>query len=409
MIDSPRSKGEVQSNSTANNNQNTISDSLNEFAFDLYRELINSSSGENVFLSPYSISSALAMVYLGARKNTKSQMASALHLDVLGNTSNSNNRGIGEEFKKLISGMEQSDNSNLKLNVANRLFTTKTLTLKKKYLREVKSYLNVSVKPLDFLGDGPGSKLFINRWVSTKTSGRINDLISDGMIKSDTKLILVNAIYFKGLWKKSFYLKSTRKQKFHVSREQTASVQMMHLPKEHLNVHISSELDSIVAELQYVGDRCSMFIFVPRDLDGLAKVENLLDAKHLYRILRSVERTKVNLDLPRFTMKKGVNLKQTLMNVGIKDGFSKGRADLSGIEGSRRLSVDEAVHKAFVEVNENGTEAAGATGISILFKSRLRVPEYVLDIKADRPFLFLIVEKTSNVVLFLGRLVDPRR
>lgn len=385
--------------------QNKLASSNNEFAFDLYKKICHRHNDDddgrsNIFLSPASISTALAMVYMGTRGDTKKQMMSSMYLSVY-----KTNEDVNEEFKALLQILNSAQNYTLV--IANRLFGQERHKFKEEFLRDTKTYYKASLEAVDFQHDPDVSRRHINDWVAEKTSQKIKDLLPSGSISSATTLVLVNAIYFKGIWLTQFKRENTRNLPFHLSIVEKSSIEMMKINEGEFNYYNDSHNDCQVLELPYVGHQASMFIILPNNIEGLPRVENVLEADRIDEILKRVRSRKVDLIFPKFVINQGVALKQFLQSMGIEDLFDAGKADLSGIDGSKSLVVTEVMHKAFVEVNEEGTEAAGSTGIEISFKS-IRFPEKIQFI-VDRPFLFFIVERTTGTVLFLGRFIRPPR
>nr|5CE0_A Chain A, Native conserpin with Z-variant (E342K) [synthetic construct]5CE0_B Chain B, Native conserpin with Z-variant (E342K) [synthetic construct] len=358
-----------------------LAEANTDFAFSLYRELAKSSPDKNIFFSPVSISSALAMLSLGAKGDTHTQI-----LEGLGFNSEAD---IHQGFQHLLQTLNRP--KGLQLKTANGLFVDKSLKLLDSFLEDSKKLYQAEAFSVDF--DPEEAKKQINDWVEKQTNGKIKDLLKD--LDSDTVLVLVNAIYFKGKWKKPFDPENTKEEDFHVDEKTTVKVPMMSQKGKFYYYH-DDELSCKVLELPYKGN-ASMLIILP-DEGGLQHLEQSLTPETLSKWLKSLTRRSVELYLPKFKIEGTYDLKEVLSNLGITDLFSPG-ADLSGIT-EEKLYVSKAVHKAVLEVNKEGTEAAAATGVEIVPRSP---PEF----KADRPFLFLIRENKTGSILFMGKVVNP--
>lgn len=384
-----------------------LATSNNEFSCEIYRQVGSAAGpGTNVFMSPFSILIGLGMVHAGARGRTRLQLTKAMHLEKY----HENEKVIGEAFRSLISTVNSPSN-NYTLRTANRLFASETgLQVRGNFRRFTEDYFNADLMAMNFAGAGERSRRAINEWVSDNTGNKIEDLLSEGSIGKDTIMVMVNAIYFKGFWANGFQKKETKEQRFHVSRNEQTTVQMMTRPVTEFNYHESEDLRCQVLELTYVGNEVSMFVFLPRDVEGLPSVESQLNAGSLEEIFRSMESVRVKVTLPKFGEDQGVQLKQFLEEMGMRDMFDKNEADLSGIDGKKGLLVTEAVHRAYIAVDEEGTEAAASTAVVLKTKSAggFEDPHFVV-FTADRPFAYAIVNRATGCVLFLGRFVAPSR
>ena len=258
---------------------------------------------------------------------------------------------------------------------------------------------------VDYITNVEKAREEINNWVEKKTNNKIKDLIPPGVLSSDTRLTLVNAIYFKGLWLEQFKQKETFPGSFFVSQNEEIKVEMMH-QKAEFKYSESEELACQILEMPYIGKKMSMVIFLPKETHGLAKLEGKMTYDKLNESLSSLmyaSLDEVEVFLPKFKLTQQFDLNDVLSKMGAKEMFIPGKADLSGIS-SQSLFVSKVVHKAFVEVNEEGTEAAAATAVGVaLMCMPLPAPIF----KADHPFLFLIRHNESGAILFLGRLVKP--
>lgn len=269
--------------------QNQFAMANNDFAFSLYKAIGKSNAGGNVFLSPASISIGLGMVYAGAAGETKTQMTTAMRL------SNFDSDSVNEEFRGLLDSLAAPEN-NYTLLVANRLFGRKGYEFREEFIRVTEDYYKAALDILDFAGEPGKSRLVINDWVAMKTADRIKDLLPDGSIDDLTALVLVNAIYFKGLWANPFDDSATKQRTFHLSRSGVTSIEMMSMDVKDLGYFNSTRLRSAVLELPYVGGRASMFVFLPSDVEGLDWVENQLDAQTLGEVFDNLRTEKVSYD-----------------------------------------------------------------------------------------------------------------
>ena len=365
-----------------------------KFAMNIYDELRDLANDGNIFFSPLSISLALGMTYAGAKENTKNQMAQVMEFDEAADSDDA----LNEAFQELIDTFNNPD-KNYTLNIANRLFGSKNYQFLTDYLRITEEYYRAALEEMDFVRDSEGSTIYINNWVANQTNQKIKDLIPKGAINSMTALVLVNAIYFKGLWNLPFDAEDTESRTFHAIDGQNVEMDMMHIEGDFQYGEVAS-LDSQVLELPYQGGDVAMGIILPKDRQGLESLEEKLDGSDLNQIMSELVSQNVRVSIPKFKLTQDISLKAILSGMGMEDLFNGGVADLSGMSGQKDLYVTEVVHKAYVDVNEEGTEAAGATGVIVGLTSVREVPMFT----ADHPFLFFIREKPSGSILFLGRL-----
>ena len=361
-----------------------------EFALQLYKRLADVAMfGEKVCFSPFSVYSALANVYAGANRTTKTQMSEALNLDkVVGN--------VHEVLRELFNTVNDPTNK-YTLQVANGMFAKKGLSFLDTYLSS--QCCDTTLKAVDFAGDLDGSRNDINDWAAKKTSQKIKELFEAGAIKTDSVLMVGNAVYFKGVWSIPFDAKHTVSVAFHLSPSRKVLMEMMTLKGKSFRYAANAALDCKIVELPYAGNEVSMYVFLPNAVDGLATLEKALNVDSLTSATSGMSNVNVDVTIPKFKLTGKAKLRSILMSMGMQDLFLADEADLSGIDGRRDLVVSDVVHQAYVDVNEEGT-AAGvhvnpvSAGAPVTFK-------------ADHPFLFLIREKTSGGVLIMGRLKPP--
>lgn len=376
----------------ADDSQKTLAKDNNAFAVDLYRNLAQDEG--NIFFSPYSISVALAMTYMGARGRTAEQMASTLHFSLKGDALH---RSFGALVKKMN---DAGKKGNYRLSVANRLWGQKGYTFLRGFLEGVKKNYDAPLELLDFEKETEKSRVTINTWVEKMTQDRIKDLLQPGVLTQYTKLVLTNAIYFKGDWQTKFKKESTGKEPFYVTAKKKTDVDMMH-QKEDLRYGRSGAVG--VLEIPYKSRELSMVILLPDKKEGLPELQRTLTSKRLEQMCAGLSRREVNLSLPRFKSTSAFVLNKVLTKMGMKDAFT-GDADFSGMNGKKTLFISAAIHKAFVAVDEEGTEAAAAT--AIVMSDEACEPETV-EFRVDHPFMFLIRDTQSGSILFMGRICRP--
>ncbi|XP_027381950.1 serpin B4-like [Bos indicus x Bos taurus] len=387
----------------------SLSEAIIHLAIDLFHQ-IRKSEKENIFYSPFSISSALAMTYLGARGNTASQMQKVLHFsEIAANTKGGATKdpvekpgNVHHHFQKLLTELKKSTDA-YELSVANRLYGEKEFRFLQEYMDNVQKYYLASVESADFISAAEESRKMINSWVESQTNGRIKNLFPQNSLNSSV-LVLVNAVYFKGQWQEEFKKENTVEEKFWLNKGTSKPVQMMK-QTNHFNFVSLEDVQAKILEIPYKGGELSMMVLLPDEVDGLQEVEDQLTAEKLieWTSPQNMGNREVDLYLPRFKVEESYNLVPTLQALGMVDAFRGGVANFSGMNGSRDLAVSKVIHKSFVEVTEEGTEAAAATGVvftrtSLPFRERFR---------CDHPFLFLIKHIKTNSILFCGRVSSP--
>jgi serpin B len=365
------------------------------FALDLYRHLHKGE--ENIFLSPYSVSTALAMTASGARGDTAEQMFSALHFTLVPEQINS----AFDELENHLTAIRKAEG--VELSIANALWSQQGYPFLEDFFKLVKNSYRAELKSVDFKTGYEAVRREINGWVEKQTHEKIKDLIKPGVLDRLTRMVLVNAIYFKGRWASQFEKNATKNSAFWRTKKTPIETPMMHQEQEYNYL----EEDGLqILELPYEGNDLSMVILLPKKTNGLSDLEAGLSSEKLRSWLDGLRKRKINVYLPKFKITSQFSLTHTLMSMGMTDAFQPQAADFSGIDGTRNLYLSAVVHKAFVDVNEEGTEAAAATGAVISVTS---MPESPPVFKADHPFVFLIRENRSGCLLFLGRLLDPEK
>ncbi|NXJ42030.1 ILEU inhibitor, partial [Ciconia maguari] len=381
------------------------------FALDLLRRFNETNPTGNVFFSPVSVSAALAMVLLGARGNTEAQvlkviLAAASSLLLFQTLHFDKVQHIHSRFQTLTMDINRN-NTPYVLRLANRLFGEKSYSFLPDFLTNTQKLHGADLATVDFLQACDEARKEINQWVEEKTEGKIPNLLSEGSVDSMTRLILVNAIYFKGNWAEKFKEANTTDMPFRLNKNERKTVKMMY-QKNKFRFGYIPEVKVRVLELPYDGRELSMIVLLPDDIEddstGLQKLEKQLTLEKLQEWTRPehLYSTDVHVRLPKFRLEESYDLKSDLAAMGLLDVFDSGKADLSGMSGARDLFLSKIVHKAFVEVNEEGTEAAAATaGIAML----CMVMEE--DFNADHPFLFFIRHNSTKSILFFGRYTSP--
>jgi serpin B len=372
-----------------------VAGGCNRFAFDLYARLKGAEG--NLFLSPYSISTALAMTSAGARGETAEQMAQVLFLPASGAAVHAAYGALQNDLNTAGAG------GAFELAVANRLWGQKGYEFLSDFLALVEKNYGAGLEQVDFAADTEGSRKTINAWVERQTRDKIKDLIKPGVLDAMTRLVLTNAIYFKGKWANEFDKKLTRDEDFFLTPEKKVTAPLMHQTK-HFSYFDGGDFQ--VLGLPYQGDRLAMVVLLPKAKDGLAALEASLSAEKLAEWIGKMRRREVQVALPRFKTTAEFGLKDTLVVMGMADAFDPAKADLSGMNGKRDLFISAVVHKAFVDVNEEGTEAAAATAVVTRAGNGGGPPPVF---RADHPFLFLIRDTRSGAILFLGRILDPTK
>ncbi|XP_022098745.1 leukocyte elastase inhibitor-like [Acanthaster planci] len=375
----------------------------NAFASGLFRMLAGKGSSQNIFFSPMSISTALAMTFLGAQGETASQMKQTLHFHLLEESL------LHQSFADL-SALIYRANAPYTLRAANRLFGHKGLAIVPAFAEGSKKHYGANIETLDFIGDAEGSRQLINSWVEKQTENRIKDLLAAGSIDALTRLVLVNAIYFKGDWVSKFEVSDTSPEKFHISANEDISVPMMHKDGK-FNYARDDSVRSSILELPYIKKEVSMFIVLPDQVNGLADVQKKLSQEKIEEWVTEARRMRdsptVIVSLPKFSLEQNFVLNDVLREMGMVDPFRAGKADFSGMTGDKDLFISQVIHKAFLDVNEEGSEAAAATAVVMAPGCALSMMK-PLEFKADHPFLIFIYDNKSQAVLFMGQLCRPK-
>ncbi len=374
-----------------------IANGNNQFAFDLYHRLQTKKG--NLFFSPNSISTALAMTYGGAKADTAKQMAAVLHFDLPQNQ-------LQQAFSELRQQLSAND-KDTELRTANRLWGQSGYKFLPAYLQLTKNQYGAELGQVDFKNKTEAARQEINAWVSDETKGKIEDLLQPGILSPQTRLVLTNAIYFKGKWGSPFGKKSTKNLPFTVSADTKPDVPTMTQTRV---FGYGTNDDLQMLDLSYGGNKLSMLVLLPNEVDGLESLEGELSEPNLEKWTSSLSRKSVEVYLPKFKLTSELSLGDTLKSMGMIAAFEPG-ADFSGMDGKKDLSLSAVVHKAYVDVNEEGTEAAAATGVigKVMAEAHPKKPEPPPVFRADHPFVFLIRDTETGSILFMGRVARPAK
>ncbi|OLE40274.1 MAG: hypothetical protein AUG16_04860 [Thaumarchaeota archaeon 13_1_20CM_2_39_20] len=366
----------------------------NTFAFFLLSNIAQNDTG-NIFFSPYSISDAFSMAYEGARGNTESEIQS-----VFGFADRETQR---ESIKELDSKINSPD-ANYTLNIANALWVQKNYPILKEYSDSLQKYYSAKAENLDFEGNPDGSRVVINKWVENKTAQKIKDLLAEGSITGFTRVVLTDAVYFKGTWFTKFDESQTRDADFSVSKNDVTKVPMMHVETGFKYL----EDDNLkILDMPYNGGKLSMMIILPKD-NYSNNLISLLSSDKLNQWKKNLAVKEVSVHMPKFMLHTKYKLNENLAEMGMPSAFDWALADFSGITGYKDLYIDGVYHKAFVDVNEKGTEAAAATAIvdnTVMCGGTCGVQP--IEFNADHPFVFLIYDNDNGLILFMGEVVNP--
>jgi serpin B len=365
----------------------------NQFALDIYRRLSSKQqTGDNVLISPLSISTAMGMAFAGACGRTAEQMAAVLGFNLPSDR-------LHPAFGELIDDLDAT-REGYQLSIANRLFAQEGFEFNPQFLNVASQHYQAPVEMLDYVNKTEESRQRINAWVEEKTNDRIHDLLSEGSVSSDTRLVLTNAIYFNGQWKSKFKEENTHTAQFHAADGTVLTTSMM----QQTHSFLYGEFDGYKAlEMPYAGDDLSLVVFLPDSADGIEAFEASLTSELIDSTLAGMDQQKVSVFLPKFKFEASFSLGLTLQDMGMTDAFLD--PDFSGMSDAN-LAVSDVLHKAFIEVNEAGTEAAAATAV-IFEPTSIGIYNPPATFRADHPFLFALRDTYSGSLMFMGRVSNP--
>jgi len=380
-------------------NITSFNDAVNQFCFDFFKKLADDENNSpNIFYSPYSVFTALAMTYEGARNNTAVEMGNVLHIK-------QDNESFHEYMQSLYNHLNYNDEYNI--STANALWPDVGFTMLDKYVNIIKTYYGGNASEVEYANPEEAARV-INEWVENQTNNLIKDLVPpDAIDPILTKLILTNAIYFKGTWQIQFDKENTTDREFTLSSGENVEVETMNLIDMDNKFNYTETDDLQILELPYDGGDISMMILLPKDGVSLSDVTSSLDREEYISWVDEMYETKADIYLPKFKFETSYGLNEYLMDLGMIDAFNYD-ADFSGIDGTKMLFISKVLHKAFVEVNEEGTEAAAATAVIINYKAiNPNEPPERITFDCDHPFLFTIHHKETGTILFMGSVDNP--
>lgn len=367
------------------------STAVNGFAFDMYRSLAIGKNINFVF-SPLSIEPTFGMVALGAKGATSRQLNRVFRFQ--------NDSEFHAELGKLLQNMTLQSDHSVDITITNRMWVDESYRIKRRFTRKLRRSYHAKPARLNFIGRSNDSRLTINRAIEQDTHGKIKNLLPEGSLDEMTRLVLTNAVFFKGKWEIPFKPNDTKTDEFYITPEKPIKHPFM-FSKNRFGYLNDSDFSAL--ELDYSGKKYSLLIILPHEGRALTKIEKQLDIELYNRIITNLKPQKVAVYLPKFKVETGLSLKQILSEMGMPVAFSN-LADFSGISGRNNLKLSDAFHKAFIEVSEEGTTAAAATAVVVAMKS---LPKPCPVFKANRPFLYIIREKQNNTILFMGRVQKP--
>ena len=394
------------SNSLVSSDQNEshqvgeIIETVNDFGFNLLKIFNHEHKlkDDNLFYSPASIVVSLAMVFLGSRGNTAHQLAKTLHWH------SHEFEDVHLALRSFQEAIKESEHKNLELKIANRIRGHEHLVETAEFQESSLTFYGASIAKVDFKESYERAREEINGWVEEYTARKIKGFLPPGAVNQDTRLALINAIYFKGTWLHAFKPEKTHHARFFTGsdRDNVVEVEMMSRISRH-SYFVDKENDCQVIELPYSGDSVAMLIVLPNEINGVSQLEQMINTEIMSRWIMSLKNTTVKVSIPKFILSQHFELKEVLSKLGIIDLFEPGIADLSGISSVESLFVSHVIHKAHIDVNERGTEAAAASGVVMQKRSLDMPPEFY----ANHPFLFIMYHKTSGAILFMGRVKKP--
>jgi serpin B len=362
-----------------------------KFALEMYKKLA-AEDNKNMFFSPFSLSIAMGMTYSGANAETEKQIA-----DVFGFSANT--KGFHKSLGKVQNDLVNQGSKGVEIAIANQLWVDKQFKFRCSYLRQVKRAYGAPIERMPFRVEPEKCRLEINKWVEGKTNNRIVNLLPKGSITDLTALVLTNAIYFKGQWDNKFLEESTRDGEFTTLDGERVRARMMSI-RDKFKVYEGDDLKMI--ELPYAGKQFSMLVVLPNESISITKFEQSVSLENIDNYIDLLSKSEVYLKLPKFKFESEYELKPVLSNLGMPIAFSNA-ADFTRMSKKPELKIDEVYHKAFVEVSEEGTEAAAATAVVIVRKS----VGVTVEFDVNRPFMFLIRDNASGTIVFMGRVTNP--
>jgi serpin B len=377
--------------------QNRTNNPDNQFALEFYKQIADSE--KNFFFSPYSISLALAMTYEGAEGETAEEMRKVLHFP-------ESKEETRESFASNKRVMTQSpDEDKYIFKIANAVWAAEHIKFKKSFFEHIKSGYGAPVNTVDFKDPKPrnNARKEMNRWTENNTEGKIKDLIKPTDLSTETIMVLINAVYFKAQWANTFKESKTKDDSFHAFDENITTAFM------HQTKRMKYYKDNLISalEIPYYGNKASMHILLPHNSKNFDKLLNKLDTIYFNKIKETAEYTSVQLKLPKFRTENRIYLEEAFQKAGMKKPFERD-ADFSGMSNAGYISIDKIIHQSYIDLNENGTEAAAATAV-IVKRTTAVIPEKPVAFDADKPFIYFITDNETGNLIFAGHLVNPKK
>lgn len=382
----------VLSQSTYAQKEALIIESNNKFSFDIYQKL--KKHNDNIIFSPASITSSIAMTYVGAKNNTFNEIAQTFYFDI-----DINN--FSKDYTNLFKN-DKIGKSKLSLYNANSLWIQNELSINKNFLNINKQYFSSSLHFTDFVNESEPSRLKINQWVVDNTNKKIKDLIPAKTIDNSTRLVLVNALYFKGAWQNKFDKEKNTTENFQVDNNEFIKANFMN---RNIYSWYYEDKDAQIVDIPYSDGNISLMIIMPKSFKKIRKFEKKLNYNYYINYIQNKERKQIDLSLPKFSIESDYDLNKTLHEMGIKDAFTN-KADFSGITDQEKLFISKIIHKANIAVDEEGTEATAATAV-IMAKTFFLSDEVKLNI--NKPFIYILCNNTDNCIYFMGKIKNPNK
>ena len=367
-----------------------------DFALEFYGVLKGIAPKENLVFSPVGLSLSMLLLHLGAKGNTKKQISQIFHFGDNDDTLYQNYRRIQNIFRHPL--------NNYTLDIHNRLYGNTGYQYRESFLNDSLEYFNANLEEVDFINKADDIGCRINSWVSNVTSQRIDHLLHASFLSPSTVLFMLNVMYFNGIWNHPFDYHATTKGKFYITRDKVVEMDMMKTKQYFRYADVSERYRYRILEIPYTGEKISMYVLLPDPMSDLGYVESRLTSVDFEDVLHNkMRKYQVDVSIPRFQIRQHLNLRSVLSRMGVTDLFLPGSADLSGIAQSADIYLTEFIHSIFLQVNEIGTEAVSISGFKVGLTSLVQKPEF----NVDRPFLFIIREKITGTILFIGRVVKP--
>ena len=369
-----------------------VAESINKFGFDLLKQVDNN---ENFAFSPLSISTAIAMTNIGAAASTREKINDVFHFPA--------NEAFYSGYQTLNEEILIKEVKNTKINLANSIWVQANYTLTDDFLKQLKHLFNTGIHQADFMHNTEKARSDINNWVSEKTFEKIPELIPQGSLNQLSRLVLVNALYFKSVWQQQFEEAATKKRPFYRSKNNQLNVDFM---SQNLNTKVFVNKEIIALELPYENEKYTFQVIMPRNGKKEKKFRRKFNEDYVNAIEKKMKEEQIHLFLPKFTLRKNYSLQNELSKMGMKIAFTD-KADFSRMTGDQSLKIDDVVHESFVSLDEKGTEAAAATAVIMRMKSAFK-PKANMEVNINQPFYFFIREKNSKLILFMGKVNEPK-